>query len=276
MGYNTKAEIMARLKEHWAAAAQIVPEDKIVGIFLQGSQNYNLATPESDIDTKCIVAPSLNDVIQNRSPISTTHVLPNEEHIDFKDIRLIMNNFRKQNINYIEILFTDYCIINPKYKKFWNMLVEDREAIARYSPYAAVKAMKGMTMDKYHALEHPYPNKIATLEKFGYDPKQLHHLYRLNQFLFDYLFSRKTYKEILQCQFPRNTGLILIKKGIYSLEEARENGKALFDANTLMADMWCKKHLEEKGRVDPFVDSLFDKVQTEIIKKSFKKDIRRK
>lgn len=276
MGYTSKKEIMARLKEHWAAAAQIVPEDKIVGIFLQGSQNYHLDTSESDIDTKCIIAPSLDDIIQNKSPISTTHILPNEEHIDFKDIRLIMDNFRKQNINYVEILFTEYFIINPKYKKFWNMLVEDREAIAKYHPWVAVKAMKGMAMEKYHALEHPYPSKKEILKKFGYDGKQLHHMFRLNQFLFDYLFSKKTYKEMLVTQSPQKEKFILIKKGYFILEEARENAQILLDSITFTADLWCENHPEEKGKIDPYVDSLFSKVQAEVIKKSFKKDLRRK
>ena len=66
---------------------------------LQGSQNYGLDiyTDEykSDIDTKVIIIPSLEDVVMNRKPISTTHVLPNNEHLDIKDIRLYFDNFKK-------------------------------------------------------------------------------------------------------------------------------------------------------------------------------------
>ena len=120
MSYVLDKDIMMRLKEHYRAAAAIVSEDRIVGIFLQGSQNYGMATEKSDVDTKCIIVPSSEDIIFNERPLSTTHILSNDEHIDFKDVRLIFNNFRKQNINYIEILFTKYFILNPRYKKFWN------------------------------------------------------------------------------------------------------------------------------------------------------------
>lgn len=279
-----KKDIMKRLKEHYEAAAAIIPKDHIVGIFLQGSQNYGMGTDKSDIDTKCIIVPSLKDIIFNKSPISTTHILLNDEHIDIKDIRLIFNNFRKQNINYIEILFTKYFILNPRYKKLWNELVEDREAIAKYNPYTAVKAIKGMAMDKYHALEHPYPNNAEVLAQYGFDPKQLHHLVRLYYFLGDYIMGAKTYAEILKPTGKRKYDLLDLKCGgdpfkneyPMPLEAARIWGKTYFDGITQLADIYCDLHAILKSNPDPYVDKLFDKIQTEIMKKAMKKDLRRK
>lgn len=284
MSYVLDKDIMARLKEHYAAAAAIIPKDRILGIFLQGSQNYGMATEKSDVDTKCIILPSFEDIVFNKPPISTTYVLSNDEHIDLKDIRLIFGNFRKQNINYIEILFTKYFILNPKYKKFWNELVEEREAIAKYNPYIAVKAIKGMAMDKYHALEHPYPNKAEVLAQYGFDPKQLHHLVRLYYFLFDYINGAKTYQEILKPTGARKYDFLDIKCGgdpfsnVYpmSLQTAREQGKIHFDAITLLADTYCNLHSDLKNKPDPYVDKLFNKVQTEIMKKAIKRNLRRK
>ncbi len=284
MSYILNEDIMTRLKEHYAAAAAIIPEDRIVGIFLQGSQNYGMATEKSDVDTKCIIVPSLDDIIFNKQPISTTHILPNDEHIDIKDIRLIFNNFRKQNINYIEILFTKYFILNPRYKKFWNELVEDREAIAKYNMYAAVKAIKGMAMDKYHALEHPYPNKAEVLAQYGFDPKQLHHLVRLYYFLGDYIMGAKTYAEILRPTGKRKYDLLGLKCGgnpfkqeyPMSLAAAREWGRTYFDSITQLADIYCGLHAMLKNSPDPYVDKLFDTVQSEIMKKAIKYDLRRK
>lgn len=284
MSYVLDKDIMTRLKEHYAAAAAIIPENRIVGIFLQGSQNYGMATDKSDVDTKCIIVPSLEDIIFNRQPISTTHILPNDEHIDFKDIRLIFGNFRKQNINYIEILFTKYFILNPKYKKFWNELVEKREAIAKYNPYIAIKAIKGMAMEKYHALEHPYPNKAEVLAQYGFDPKQLHHLARLYYFLYDYICGLKTYSEMLKPTGKRKYDLLDIKCGgdpflntyPMTLDSARDWGKTYFDAITILADIYCSLRYDLKNKSDPYVDKLFDKIQTEIMKKAIKKDLRRK
>ena len=92
-----------RVKEHYNEALEYFPEDKIVGIFLQGSQNYQLDTEFSDVDTKLIIVPTFTEIAMNKQPLSTTHVRENDEHIDFKDIRLYINTFRKQNINFLEI-----------------------------------------------------------------------------------------------------------------------------------------------------------------------------
>ena len=100
---NREEYIMNGLQNHINEFYKNYPNLELLFIGLQGSQNYglDLYTDEykSDIDTKAIVIPSLEDVVMNRKPISTTHVLPNNEHLDIKDIRLYFDNFKKQNIN---------------------------------------------------------------------------------------------------------------------------------------------------------------------------------
>ena len=106
---------MKRIVEQYREAKTIIDPEKVIYIALQGSQNYNLEYEDSDIDSKVIVTPNLRDVVENRKPVSTTHVCKNDEHIDLKDIRLMFDCFKKQNINFIEILFTDYHIIQSDY-----------------------------------------------------------------------------------------------------------------------------------------------------------------
>ena len=175
--------IMKRVRDHYEEALEYFSEDQVVGIFLQGSQNYGLDTEHSDVDTKLIVTPSFKDIALNAKPVSTTHVRDNEEHIDFKDVRLYMETFRKQNLNFLEILFTPFYIINPLYEDAWMRLVEHREEIARMNPYRAVKSMKGIALEKYHAMEHPYPSKLDLIERYGFDGKQTHHLLRVDDYL---------------------------------------------------------------------------------------------
>ena len=165
-----------RLVEHFEEAKTLFPEDRIVGLFLQGSQNHGLELSTSDVDTKLIVVPTFEDIALARKPVSTTYVRANDEHIDLKDIRLYIETFRKQNLNFLEILFTDYFIVNPLYAEQWARLVEHREEIARMNVYRAVKSMKGIAMEKFHAMEHPYPTKLDLIEKYGFDGKQVHHL----------------------------------------------------------------------------------------------------
>ena len=121
---------------------------KVFGVFLQGSQNYHLDYEGSDIDTKCVVIPTLEDIILNKKPVSTTLILEDNSHIDVKDIRLMWECFRKQNTNFLEILFTDYFIVPIEYFKFWEMMRDMNEDIAHYNNYAAVNCIAGMVFEK--------------------------------------------------------------------------------------------------------------------------------
>lgn len=260
--------VMDRVKEHYNEALAYFPEDRIVGIFLQGSQNYGLATPQSDVDTKLIVTPTFKDIAMNRKPVSTTHIRANEEHIDFKDIRLYIQTFRKQNLNFLEILYTDFAIVNPIYEKQWNRLVESREAITHFNPYRSVQSMKGIALEKYHAMEHEYPSKIEVLKKYGYDPKQLHHLVRVEDYLGRYI-NGESYESCLD-PGPMKQELIEIKMGKYSLADARS-----------IADK-AKAHVEEMAEYaysiypneeDPEVNELLDDVQYEIMRIAVKGEL---
>lgn len=160
-------KIMKRLEEHYKEVENMGYE--IVGLFLQGSQNYKLSYENSDIDSKAIILPKFNDFVLGNKMVSTTHILENNEHIDIKDIRLMFDCFKKQNINFVEILFTKYKIINPKYELYIQALFDNNEFIARYNNYATVNCISGTSMEKYKALEHPYPSLIEKIEEFGYD-----------------------------------------------------------------------------------------------------------
>lgn len=201
-------DVMSRVHDHLDESLQRFDESRIVGIFLQGSQNYGLETPKSDVDTKLIVTPTFDEVVLNKKPISTTHVRANNEHTDLKDIRLMLATFRKQNLNFIEILFTPYAWVNPLFESEWGRLTAAREQIAHYSPYSAVKTMKGIAMEKYHAMEHEYPSKLEVLAEYGYDPKQLHHLLRVQEYIHRYI-SGESYEA---CLYPKRPEFLIAVK----------------------------------------------------------------
>jgi hypothetical protein len=257
---DRKKTIIHRVGDHLAEAREHFPFDRIVGIFLQGSQNYGLDYEKSDVDTKLIVTPTFKDIAFNRKPISTTHIRENEEHIDFKDIRLYIETFRKQNINFLEILFTDFKWVNHMYAEHWDQLVKHREEIAHYNPYQAIKAMKGTAMEKYHAMEHPYPSKADVFAEHGYDPKQLHHLLRVEEYIGRYI-AGESYENCLRPRRPEY--LIEVKRGYYNLETARVVGKTAISNIERIADAFTEK-VENKG--NPEVDELLEMVQYNIMK----------
>lgn len=268
MNYHSDEWIMERVREHYNEAIEYFQEDRIVGIYYQGSGNYNLDFPGSDVDTKLIVTPTLDDIIFNRKPVSTTHIRANDEHIDFKDIRLMFGTFRKCNLNFTEILFTKYKIINPLYEEQWNRIVSNNELIARYNEVAAVKTMKGIAMEKFHALEHRYPSKIDIIDKYGFDGKQLHHLFRVEEYLKRFI-NGEPYANCLisrQAEYLKNVKT----HGYYTLEQARVLAQESLDRVCMMADKFREEHTEES---DKEVDLLLDDVQRNIMLIAIKKEI---
>lgn len=260
-------KIMSRLREHYDESLQHFKEEQIVGCFLQGSQNYGLDYEGSDIDTKLIVVPDFKDICLNKKPVSTTHVRANEEHTDWKDVRLYMETFRKQNLNFLEILFTDFYIINPMYAEQWNRLVQQREQIARMNPFRAVKSMKGIAMEKYHAMEHEYPSKVDVLAKWGYDPKQLHHLLRVEEYLGRYI-AGESYVSCLQPHRPEY--LVSVKRGYYDLETARVIANTAIDNVTRVADAFCSQTFDQENET---MRDLLEDVSYEIMKISVEKEL---
>lgn len=225
MNFHSDDWIMERLNEHYKEACAIMGENRVVGIFYQGSGNYGLDYASSDVDTKCVIIPTLEQLVMESKP-SYTHIRDNDEHIDFKDIRLMLEIFHKGNINFLEILYTKYYILNPLYETLWNTLVEHRDEIIKGSRDLVVKSMVGIAREKYHALEHRYPSRIEWIDKFGYDPKQLHHLLRLKEFISRWA-DGESFENCLIAD--ESTYLVGVKLGCYNLEEARKYGKRAMD-----------------------------------------------
>ena len=262
-----KEYVMDRVMEHLDEAKRFFSEDSIVGIFLQGSQNYDLDYEGSDIDSKLIVCPTFKEIAFNKKPISTTHVMENNEHIDFKDIRLYINEFRKQNINFLEILFTPYCWINPKYFPYWDSLVSYRESIGRYNQYRAINAMRGMAYEKFAQMEKSMPHNAAEVEKYGYEPKQLSHIMRLNDFTERYI-ADMSFKS---CLIPSNRDEIMnAKLGNYSLADARNLAREHLRHIDELCTSYCDTH---EPSTNHLVDIILDSAQEDIIKVAMKTEL---
>ena len=241
---------------------------KVLGVFLQGSQNYNLDYEGSDIDTKAIVLPSFNDFVLNHKPASTTLILPSNEHIDVKDIRLMHECFRKQNINFIEILFTKYKYLNPEYADLYQPMFVNNEKIAHYNNYAAVNCIAGMVYEKHKAMEHPYPTLIEKIEKYGYDNKQLHHIVRCEEFLRRYI-DGVTYAE---CLIPSNSQYLVEIKSTYthSLAEAQDIANKCESTVKRVKQEYIDTH---PVVIDSEVDEIMNGVLFDVLKHSFKEEI---
>jgi predicted nucleotidyltransferase len=225
MTANRETKIYDRLRSDFAYVSKLGYD--VFGVFLQGSQNYQLDYAGSDIDTKCIVLPSAEDLILNKPPVSTTLILEDNSHIDLKDIRLMWQHFKKQNINYLEILFTDFIYVPHEYYKFWLDMLRINEEIAHSDNYAAVNCIVGMVLEKHKALCHPYPTLKEKIDKYGYDHKQLHHIIRCREFLDRYIAG----VSFADCLIPQDREYLISVKAdyIYDLDQAKAIAKEAVD-----------------------------------------------
>ena len=270
MNYKTKEDVMKRVQEHYDAAVKLYGE-RVLGVFLQGSWNYDFALcdEQSDVDTKCVVLPTFKDFCLGKKPVSTTHVLENGEHLDAKDLRLYMDCFKKQNVNFVEVLFTEYKVVNPKYEAQWARLVDAREQVGRYDVKRALNCITGMCYEKDKALCHPYPTLVEKLEKYGYDGKQLSHCMRMYYFMGMYL-AGASYELCLKVGHNEELADYLrrVKRNeCGDVEWAKEKSKWLCEVTKDMKDNWMEKYPDYE--YDKEIEALMNDVCVECMKLTF-------
>ena len=174
---------------------------KVAYICLYGSQNYGLDINndeyKSDIDMKAIIVPTLKDLINNSKPVS--EVIETEwGQCDLKDIRIYFDKgILKANPVYIETLYTEHYIVDDLFLEEFSYIRSKRDELVDCLKYQMLRAMYGMMCEKRKALCHPYPTIKDKIDKYGYDGKQLHHIYRIFLMMEDYFILGKDYGSCL-------------------------------------------------------------------------------
>ena len=264
--------VWKKMNEHYEEAKSLGKE--IFAIALQGSQNYNLDFYSdeyvSDVDTKAIILPTFDDFCAGCSPISHTHERANKEHIDLKDIRVIFETFKKQNVNFVEILFSDFFIVPEKYSKYWRQLQDLAEDLVHCHPSQTLKTMAGLSGEKKKALCHPYPTIKHKIDKWGYDGKQLHHIIWINEFMKNYI-KGMSFKQCLTERRPQAyIEMMAAKLNRYDLETAVEMANRLDAENVKMKDDYIEKYGQE---CDGAPYEKLKEIKTEVLKQWFKEQL---
>lgn len=250
--------IYDRVKKHYNYLESI--GYNVVAVFAQGSMNYGLYINDdeykSDVDTKAIVLPTLDDLVNGNKMVSTKYDFEGEQ-IDVKDIRVMMDMWCKSNPAYLEILFTKYCIFNSKYDMYIKQILEMGNDIVKMNFPQLAKCISGMSKEKVIAMEHPYPSLIDKIEKYGYDPKQLHHIIRLNRLINEVFCWDIPFGEALEINDERvRNYFINVKKGCWELEKARFLAKD-YDENTRQV----KEQVMEQYKDFEFNSNTYDKLK---------------
>lgn len=193
---------------------------EVLGVFMVGSQNYELDIENSDIDTKAIVIPKINDIVLNKQPESRLIVLENSEHIEVKDIREMFKCLLKQNINFLEILFSKSSYINPEYKEEFNKLYYAREEIAHYRPMDFVNCCMGTSINKFNSMLHERPGNVLDFKEIGYDRKDCYHIIRQYETLCKYILANP-FSECLISDKNKEE-ILKIKRGLVDKKAAEK------------------------------------------------------
>lgn len=234
-------------KQHLLAHG--IEEKNILGIFLYGSQNYLCDTEGSDIDTKCIYIPTFKEAVLGKKRVKEYH-LSNGEHCELMDIRHFIDNLKKQNINFVEVLYTKHCWINPLYWKLWHNCFEvNRESIAHYN---RVKCIGNICGQAKH-----------TIKQNPYDGKKMGNGYRLFYFLRLYADGR----EYEQCLIPTSVAREFIVNLKTSKLETDTMSKDLYN----LFDYYEPIFLEEAEKVqDKELPAILDNIMDYAVIQSIK------
>lgn len=149
---NMDEKIVKRVDEHLREALKrgVITEDSWFLIAPYGSMNYGLYDENSDVDTKILLVPDMHDIITNiGSKKCLSRVLDFEnEKIEVKDVREFFRILKTGSINFMEILFSDYVKVNPKYLGEWYLLKSKREEIAYSNITNTLSSTLGMIHSK--------------------------------------------------------------------------------------------------------------------------------
>lgn len=160
----------------------------VLGVFLYGSQNYELDSETSDVDTIGIIIPTFDD-LYNNTMVSATYSFPySKDKCNYKDIRAFLGLLKKSNPNILEVLFTKYSIINEKYTQLLERIFLNRELIARYDKDKFINAAFGQFTSYYKKL-----SKMVT----GDRQKELAEMLRLRELIKTYIADELPYEEML-------------------------------------------------------------------------------
>ena len=178
----------------------------VIYVGLYGSQNYNLDDEESDIDVKAIILPSLHDIIFRK--VTSTTIECEKGNIDVKDLLTFYDVIKKGNFSYIESIQTPYSIGDKYIKALFSKFKVNK------------KSVLGAMYEKRKALTHEYPSKTLEFEKWGFDPKQHHHILRLYDLLnYDLLYNaNKSYLRYEDTDIRRKE-LINFKRNVNNISK---------------------------------------------------------
>lgn len=135
----SKEDIRIHLAAEYGTYVREFSENNILGTFTVGKANYGFAENENDLRFITVYLPTFEELCTGKFVDFKT---PRGELFDIRSVYLFAT---RNELNALEILYSDYFIITPKYKHdFKKLWFDKREKIAHYNERGRLmKAFEG-------------------------------------------------------------------------------------------------------------------------------------
>lgn len=241
-------DIDERIKKH-LAVVQEKYGDRVVFISAVGSMNYGLFTETSDVDTKAVILPTYAEIVLKKPESVTLQI--DDEQCSVKDLRVYINELKKQGINVLETLVTNYYLVNGKFLNQIELLRSWAEEISHYDENKFLSSTIGAACSYAKRWNIAYKNYLETDDDANLDYKAAYNIVRLHNTIHAYIQGRK-FKDAINCGTSLDRDFLLrIKYGYLGPEGTRSL------VSNVMKDLpesnICEKNNELECRLNNFV-----------------------
>ena len=241
-------EINDYLQEHYDYLVKKYSKANILGLFTVGTANYGFAEKTKEITLVAIYLPSFEELCTQ----------PAENHnlndIYIVDIRRLYNCLETCEWGALELLFSNYKILNPLYENtFTKFFINNRNKIADYDKMHRIiicynRAQNAILNQNYY--EAARLRIAADLYLNGVNCDEVFHLKK--DYHTDYLWAIKHHQKDINPMEITNDFLDMIEAA-KGLDNSREEIDKIIKAG-IVAIM--SNALEEKVSIDSFYDCL--------------------
>ena len=141
MNKITDKQINILLQEKKQSLLKHMDKDGLLAIFVVGKANYGFAKSEDDLKYLAFYLPTFEELCC-KMPFSEPI-----EGVMIKDVRMVYLAATTSREHFLEVLFTPYYYINPKYEHiFKEYFLDNREEISKCNPKARIT----QAMDRAH------------------------------------------------------------------------------------------------------------------------------
>ena len=176
---------------------------EVVMTSLIGSQNYELDTEKSDYDTFSLILPSFEDIALAKDPAAGEFEMTDGKCV-YKDIRVALNLLKKTSPNSLEVFFSNYVYINPRYKEIIDNYIN-------YPPHAQYM----MHCNYKHMIDACIGMSTQLIKRNMPSGKKLAHAIRLKNML-PYYLDHLYVKDIFKIHDPKD---LLLARQVKSITD---------------------------------------------------------